>query len=306
MNDPLPPDLPVGVPGALGTLRHALADPLSAAGLKLELLERRLASVTPDGSLADRVRSTKADVAAAGRLINLLPRLARIAGEAPVEASIGDLCRVAGIPLGEPAGGLPRVLLRRLASIDSLRTLLGILRSPDPGVPPPRVSAEVSPGRVSLRIETLGGSGERDPERLFHLPPGLHDLLGQLCHRGFVLVGHGLVEALHHGPFQPQRFDQGLRVGDVGDQEGHIHPGQPTDGGLDVALFPLGFCQHSCCFNDGIQPLVNLLRDNKPFLLTCTNPLLLTIKQAGGPVNSRLAQGGWFQGRWLRSLISGQ
>jgi hypothetical protein len=172
MNEPLPPDLPAGVPGALGTLRHALADPLSAAGLKLELLERRLATTDPDGPMKDRVRSAKADLAAAGRLINLLPRLARIAGEEPAEASISDLCRAAGLRLEDAAGAPPRLLLRRLASIDALRTLLRVLRSPEPGAPPPRVSAEAVLGRVSLRIEAFGGSDEKDPERLFHLTPG--------------------------------------------------------------------------------------------------------------------------------------
>ena len=49
MNEVLPPELPGGVAGALGTLRHALADPLSAAGVKLELLERRLAEAPANG-----------------------------------------------------------------------------------------------------------------------------------------------------------------------------------------------------------------------------------------------------------------
>lgn len=173
MNEVLPPDLPGGVAGALGTLRHALADPLSAAGLKLELLERRLVAVPQNGSsLADRVRGAKADLAAAGRLINLLPRLASIAGETPAETSIGDLCRVAGVQLEEDAASRPRLLLRRLASIDALRIVVWFLRSLDPGGTPPRVRAEAAPGRVSLRIEALGGYGEANPERLFHLPRG--------------------------------------------------------------------------------------------------------------------------------------
>lgn len=173
VNETLPPDLPGGVAGALGTLRHALADPLSAAGLKLELLERRLAAAPLDGSsLADRVRGAKADVAAAGRLIDLLPRLARIAGEAPAETSIGDLCRLAGVPLEEDAASRLRLLLRRQASIDALRIVVWFLRSMDPGGKPPRVLGDPAPGRVSLRIEALGGCGEANLERLFHLPRG--------------------------------------------------------------------------------------------------------------------------------------
>ena len=173
MNEALPPDRPGGVAGALGTLRHALADPLSTAGLKLELLERRLTAVSPDGSsLADRVRDAKADLAAAGRLIDLLPRLASIASEAPAETSIGDLCRAAGVPLEEDAASRLRLPLRRLASVDGLRTVVSFVRSLDSGGTPPRVSAEADPGRVSLRIESLGGCDLANTERLFHLPRG--------------------------------------------------------------------------------------------------------------------------------------
>jgi len=173
MNEALPPDRPGGVAGALGTLRHALADPLSTAGLKLELLERRLTAVSPDGSsLADRVRDAKADLAAAGRLIDLLPRLASIASEAPAEISIGDLCRAAGVPLEEDTASRLRLPLRRLASVDGLRTVVSFVRSFDSRGTPPRVSAEAGPGRVSLRIESLGGCDEAKPERLFHLPRG--------------------------------------------------------------------------------------------------------------------------------------
>jgi hypothetical protein len=173
VNETLPPDPPGGLAGALGTLRHALADPLSTAGLKLELLEHRLAAVPPDGSsLADRIRGAKADLSAAGRLIDLLPRLASIAGEAPAETSIGDLCRVAGVPLEGDTASLPRLLLRRLVSIDALRIVVSFLRAPEPGGKPLRVRAEAGPGRVSLRIEAHGGWGEANPERLFHLPRG--------------------------------------------------------------------------------------------------------------------------------------
>jgi len=169
----LSPGRPGGVAGALGTLRHALADPLSTAGLKLELLERRLTAVSPDGSsLADRVRDAKADLAAAGRLIDLLPRLASIASEAPAEISIGDLCRAAGVPLEEDTASRLRLPLRRLASVDGLRTVVSFVRSFDSRGTPPRVSAEAGPGRVSLRIESLGGCDEAKPERLFHLPRG--------------------------------------------------------------------------------------------------------------------------------------
>ena len=173
MDETLPPDRPGGVAAALGTLRHALADPLSTAGLKLELLERCLAAVPPDeSSLAERVRGAKADIAVAGRLIDLLPRLAGIAGEAPAETSIGDLCRAAGVPLEEDPASRTRLSLRRLASVDALRIVASFVRSQDPGGPPLQVHVETSPGRVSLQIEALGGGGASNPERVFHLPRG--------------------------------------------------------------------------------------------------------------------------------------
>ncbi|HYN41642.1 MAG TPA: hypothetical protein VE129_07700 [Thermoanaerobaculia bacterium] len=173
MNEALPPELPAGVAGALGTLRHALADPLSAAGVKLELLERRLAAAPPEAlSLAERVRGVKADLSAAGRLIDLLPRLAGIAGELAGETLLGDLCRVAGIPLEGDSADRPRLRLRRVATTDALRSLVGFLRSRDPEGGSPRLHEDSSSGRVALRIEALGGSGEANPERLFHLPRG--------------------------------------------------------------------------------------------------------------------------------------
>lgn len=172
MNEAYSPDRPGGLAAALETLRHALADPLSAAGLKLELLERHLAAVPSSGSsLADRVRGAKADLATAGRLIDLLPRLGGIAGEAPAETSIGELCRAAGVPLEEDAAFRPVLLLRRQASIDALRIVTGFVRSLDPEGTL-RAHAEAAPGRVSLRIEALGACSEANPERLFHLPRG--------------------------------------------------------------------------------------------------------------------------------------
>ena len=174
MSEALTPDTPGGMAAALGTLRHALADPLSAAGLKLELLERHLAAVSVDGaSLADRVRGVKADLAITGRLIDLLPQLASMAGEAPAESSIGELCRVAGIPIDEGAAAAEtRLRLRRLVSVDVLRIVVGFVRSLDDAGTPPRLRAEASPGHVSLRIEGPGDPGDVKVERLFLLPRG--------------------------------------------------------------------------------------------------------------------------------------
>ena len=173
MNEALPPDLPGGVAAALGTLRHALADPLSAAGVKLELLDRRLAAAPAEVlSLADRVRGVKADLAAAGRLIDLLPRLAGIAAEPAGETSLGELCRVAGSPLEGDSAGRSRLRLRRVATTDALRSLVWFLRSRDPEGRSPRLHEDSASGQVALRIEGLGGSGEAHPDRLFRLPHG--------------------------------------------------------------------------------------------------------------------------------------
>ena len=171
MNDTLPPEPPGGIAGALGTLRHALADPLSAAGMKLEVLERRLASVSVDGpSLADRVRGAKADLQAAGRLIDLLPRLAEIGGEVPVETSLGELCGRAGIRLEENDASRSKLVLRRRAALDALRSLVGYFGSPDPGVASPGIRAEEAPGRIMIRVETPDRRDAPDLARLFGLP----------------------------------------------------------------------------------------------------------------------------------------
>ena len=173
MNETLPSEACGGVAGALGTLRHALADPLSAAGLKLELVDRRLvAGNTEPTALAERVRGAKADIAAASRLVDLLPRLASIAGEVPRDVSLGDVCRAAGMTLEQDDVALPSLRLRRLASVDSLRTIAELFRSQDPDRAPPRVRADLGPGQVTLTVEGPGASGLPRPERLFHLPRG--------------------------------------------------------------------------------------------------------------------------------------
>ncbi len=177
MNETIHPDPPGGVAGALGALRHALADPLSAAGLTLELIERRLAALPPNGSsLAERVRGAKAELAVAGRLIDLLPRLATIAAEAPTSSSAGDVCRAAGVPVErDDAASRSPLLIRRAACVDAVRAVARLLGSPDPGAPPPRASVDATPERVTLRIVSVGGGGgspDADPERLFQLARG--------------------------------------------------------------------------------------------------------------------------------------
>jgi hypothetical protein len=173
MNEVHPPDSPGGVAGALGTLRHALSDPLSAAGVRLELLERRLVSVAPDeASLADRVRAAKADLAVAGRLLDLLLRLAAIAGEEPVETSLAEICGAARVLLDERSTAPPRLLLRRLASAEAVHSMAWFLGLAGPAGTLPVVTADSAGGRVTLRIEARGERRVANLGRLFDLPRG--------------------------------------------------------------------------------------------------------------------------------------
>lgn len=202
MSDLLPPEPSGGLAVALGTLRHALADPLSSAGLKLELLERRLAADLPaDPNLADRLRGARADLALAGRLLDLLPRLADIEGEAPGESSIGELCSAAGVPLEDGPSSRARLKLRRVASVDAVRTLGGILGAP--GRPASAASAlSGSPGRLVLRIEcggfnaSPGRFGGTDLERIFHLPRGVAEAEELFLARAGIEAGGGRLRLL--------------------------------------------------------------------------------------------------------------
>ncbi|MHB8799548.1 MAG: hypothetical protein ACYDBY_13895 [Thermoanaerobaculia bacterium] len=155
---------------ALDTLRHALADPLSAAGLKLEYVARRLAKLSADEDLAGRIQTAKADLAVAGRLIDLLPRLARVVAEAPEEASVGEICLAAGIALGDGASASPRLTLRRRATVDALRAVSALFRPAGLAAPAPLARVEVGPERVSLLLVSLEGRLPASPDRLFSLP----------------------------------------------------------------------------------------------------------------------------------------
>jgi hypothetical protein len=172
MDAMLPPEPSGGLSVALGALRHALADPLSAAGLKLELVERRLSGLPSSGELVERIRTAKGDLAVAGRLVDLLPRLGRVSGEAPAEVALGDLCREAGLAFEDGGTPGPRVYLRRRAIVDALRAVASLFRSPGPVAAPPRSRLESTPDRVFLRVEAPPGTRLDAPERLFGLPRG--------------------------------------------------------------------------------------------------------------------------------------
>ena len=93
----------------LHALRHALADPLSAAALKLALVERRLHS--PSGAdpswMVEKARAVQADIGATTRLLDLLLRIAEIAGERPEETSLRDVCLRSGVSLDATAAASP-------------------------------------------------------------------------------------------------------------------------------------------------------------------------------------------------------
>src|SRR5512143_3726178 len=101
MGEPSPSGPAAGSARILLALRHALADPLSSAALKLDLVERRLltASGADPSWVVEKVRAAQVDVGTANRLIDVLLRLAEIDGEIPGESTLDEVCRAAGVAL---------------------------------------------------------------------------------------------------------------------------------------------------------------------------------------------------------------
>jgi hypothetical protein len=167
------PDPAGGSARILLALRHALADPLSAAGLKLDLVERRLTA--PSGAdpawVVERVRAAKADLGAANRLLDLLLRLAEIAGERPGETSLRDVCHTAGVPLHETGVAVPRLPMRHRASAEAIQSVASYARGDS--VPPPLGREGVEGGRVTLAVEGSRVTADGRPERLLDLPHGI-------------------------------------------------------------------------------------------------------------------------------------
>lgn len=188
-----------GLAGSLGTLRHALADPLSAAGLKLELIERRLTAVPDAAPLVERVRVVKADLADAGRLLDLLTRLAEIVGQEPSEATLDELCLTAGLSPGVSEASRSPLRLRREAAGDALRIVASFVRSLDPLQAPARVSADVAPGWVLLRIEAREGCRAAHAGRLLHLPRGHEEAEGLFLARAGLEADGGRLELAQEG-----------------------------------------------------------------------------------------------------------
>lgn len=195
MDTASPPDPAGGSARILLSLRHALADPLSAAALKLDLVERRLAA--PSGAdpswVAERVRSVRTDVSTANRLLDLLIRLADIAGERPGETSLRDVCRNAGISLDETGVDVPLLPLRRRASAEAVQSVASFAARGD-GLPRPSGRAGIESGRVTLAVEGSRGAGDGRPERLLDLPHGIADAEGLFVARAAVEADAGRLE----------------------------------------------------------------------------------------------------------------
>ena len=213
MDAPLPPDPAGGPARTLLALRHALADPLSAAALKLDLVERRLTA--PSGAdpswLAERVRAVRVEVGAANRLLDLLLRLAEIAAERPGETSLRDVCRTASVPLREAAAALPRLRLRRRASAEAIQNIASFAARGD-GVPSPIGRAGFESGRVTLSVEGSRVTADGLPERLFDLPPGIVEAEALFVARAAVEADGGRLELAERGGRLVALFSWPLRL----------------------------------------------------------------------------------------------
>lgn len=151
-------------PSALAVLRHALADPLSAATAKAEVLSARLLRESPP--LAARAQDLGADLATAGRLLDLLAALADVAEESPETTPLGRLVAPFGAVTGV-AAGKSLVRVRPAAAADAIRRVVafGTARG---GVP--SVVVRHGPAEAEVLVDGLGPAPEGPPGRLLLLP----------------------------------------------------------------------------------------------------------------------------------------
>jgi len=195
-------------------LRHALADPLSAAALKLDLVARRL--MAPSGAdpswVVERVRAAQADVDAANRLLDLLLRLAEIAGEPPEETSLKDVCRTAGVPIPDGAAAVPRLALRHRSSAEAIQSVASFAARGD-GVPSPIGRAGLEGGRVTLALEGPRVTEDGRPERLLDLPHGIPEAEALFVARAAVEADGGRLELTERAGRLVALFSWPLRLG---------------------------------------------------------------------------------------------
>lgn len=175
MDTPTVPDPDLGFARILLDLRHAMADPLSSAVLRLDLVERRLAapSAIDPSWVAERVRGARVDLGRANRLLDLLLRLAEISGERPAETSIRDLCLTAGLPLDETEASIPPLSVRHRALAEALGSVVVFLARGSGGAPP-TARAGLEGGRLTLAVVSSRIADAR-PERLLDLPHGIEE-----------------------------------------------------------------------------------------------------------------------------------
>jgi hypothetical protein len=192
-----PPD-PAGEPSRiLHALRHALADPLSAAALKLDLVERRLLS--PSGAdpswTVEKARAVQADIGTTTRLLDLLLRLAEIAGEQPEETSLRSVCLRAGVPLAATDAASPRLPLRVIALADGIRSVAAFAAGPG-GAGAATGREKCGSGRVTLTLEGARAAADGNPSRLLDLPHGSEEAEALFVARAAVAADGGRLELI--------------------------------------------------------------------------------------------------------------
>jgi hypothetical protein len=148
--------------------------------------------------VVERVRAVQADVGAANRLLDLLLRLAEIAGERPGEASLGDVCRTAGVALHGAAVAVPRLQLRHRASAEAIQSVASFAARGD-GAPPPTGRAGLDSGRVTLAVEGSRVTADGRPERLLDLPHGIEGAEALFVARAAVEADGGQLELTERG-----------------------------------------------------------------------------------------------------------
>jgi len=150
-------------PPPLAVLRHALADPLSAATAKAEVLAARLLREAP--ALATRAEDLGADLAAAGRLLELLSALSEISEESPATVPLGRLA--APFCAGDGPAGSTLLLVRPVAVADAIRRVVafGAARGGTP-----LLEARAGGGRAELVADRLGPVTDVPPAKLLLLP----------------------------------------------------------------------------------------------------------------------------------------
>ena len=169
--------------------------------------------------VAERVRAARADVGSANRLLDLLLRLAEIAGERPGATSLGDVCRTAGVPLADGTAAVPRLPLRHRASADAIQNVASFAARGD-GVPSPFGRAGLECGRVTLTVEGSRATANERPERLLDLPHGIEGAEALFVARAAVEADGGRLELTERGGRLVALFSWPLRVEGEAERKG--------------------------------------------------------------------------------------